>query len=342
MSSASLFQPDPISDARPAERSRDALLRRLVSSAVLAPSSHNTQPWLFRIDDDVVEVRADRTRALPVVDPFDRALVMSCGAALGVLRTASRAEGYLPDIARLPVAVDRDLLARVRLGGPYVPTAEERARADAIPRRHTNRRPFAPRAVPPELIERMRQLARIEGVWLRPVVTSDEKYAVADLVAEGDRAQATDPAFRRELAAWLHPNRSHSGDGMPGLAFGVGDLASIPFPWVIRTFDWGNGQAAKDRQLALGSPALLLLGTESDDERSWLQAGEALALLLLQATAAGLEASFLNQAIEVPHVRPKLGRVLGLHGPPQLLLRVGYGVDVPATPRRPLAEVLIA
>ena len=46
--------------------------RSLLRYAILAPSGHNTQPWLFRLTGAGVEVRADRRRALPVVDPHDR------------------------------------------------------------------------------------------------------------------------------------------------------------------------------------------------------------------------------------------------------------------------------
>ena len=41
------------------------LLRMAVEHAILAPSSHNTQPWRFQIRDDVLELFADRMRALP-------------------------------------------------------------------------------------------------------------------------------------------------------------------------------------------------------------------------------------------------------------------------------------
>lgn len=40
--------------------------------AVLAPSSHNTQPWIFRVSNERVALFADRTRALPANDPDDR------------------------------------------------------------------------------------------------------------------------------------------------------------------------------------------------------------------------------------------------------------------------------
>ena len=61
----------------------------LLRYAVLAPSGHNTQPWLFRVAGDAVELYADWTQALAVVDPEDRALTISCGAALFNLRVAS-------------------------------------------------------------------------------------------------------------------------------------------------------------------------------------------------------------------------------------------------------------
>jgi len=68
--------------------------------------------------------------------------------------------------------------------------------------------------------------------------------------------------LRRELASWIHSNRSRSKDGMPGYAFGYNDIISYMGPFVIRTFDTGKGQAAKDCQLAVGSPVLTVLGTD--------------------------------------------------------------------------------
>ena len=322
--------------APPAEQ-----LRFLLNYAVLAPSGHNTQPWLFQVREDQARVYADRTRALPVVDPHDRELVISCGAALYNLRVAIRRFGYAAPVELLPDPAEPDLLAVARLGAPRPPTPDDERRFAAIPLRRTNRRPFEARPLPAELIARLSAAAGEESAWLAVVEDEGRRNAIAELISEGDRIQGADPSFRRELAAWIHPNRTRCRDGMPGFAHGFGDLMSRLGPFVIRTFDWGNGQAAKDRQLALGSPVLAVIGTAADDPRSWLQAGQALSSVLLLARADGVFASYLNQPTEIPDLRRRLAARLERGDYPQLVLRFGYGEPVRPTPRRLLTDVLL-
>ena len=52
-------------DAWPEGGSPREKLRHLLRWTILAPSGHNTQPWLFRIRDDEVEILPDLRRALP-------------------------------------------------------------------------------------------------------------------------------------------------------------------------------------------------------------------------------------------------------------------------------------
>ena len=84
----------------------------------------------------------------------------------------------------------------------------------------------------------------------------------------------------------------------------------------------------------------MLLGTGEDRPRAWLAAGQALALMLLAATAEGGRAAFLNQPVEVPALRPRLRAAAGLEGVPQLLLRLGRAAEAPASARRDAASVL--
>jgi Nitroreductase family len=311
-----------------------ARLRFLVRYAVQAPSGHNTQPWLFDVGNGALDLVADRRRALPVVDPIDRELTISCGAALDHLVVAASAFGETAIVQTFPDPWEPDLLATVRLGEHRAPTADEAALFDAIPRRRTNRHRFEDRPVPPDSEERLVAVAAGNGVRLVLLHDEASRQTVAEIVAEGDRMQFDDASFRRELAAWIHPRRS--GDGI-----------AVPAPlepmvhFAMRTFDLGDRTAARDRQLAEGSPLLGVLETNTDDAAAWFAAGRALSRLLLTATVDGISASFLNQPIEVAALRPRLAEVADGTGHPQLLLRFGYGPDVPPSARRPVDDVLL-
>ena len=198
----------------------------LLRYAILAPSGHNTQPWMFQIQGDQVELYADRTRGLPVVDPYDRALTLSCGAAIGSLRIAMRRFGHEGIFELLPAAGDPDLLARIRLGNSWTPSAVDHSLFEAITRRRTTRRPFENEPLPEQLIDQLRAIAAEDAVELVLLTEASAKSAVAALVAEGDRIQFADPRFRRELGSWVHSRRAASRDGMSGAGFGMPDVLS--------------------------------------------------------------------------------------------------------------------
>jgi hypothetical protein len=109
---------------------------------------------------------------------------------------------------------------------------------------------------------------------------------------------------------------------------------------VVRTFDMGGGVGAKDRELAQASPLLAVLGTNSDHTRARLQAGQALERVLLVACRHGLQASYLNQPVQVANLRRKLQDLVD-GGCPQILLRFGHPVDeIPPAPRREVDDVI--
>ena len=316
-------------------------LRFLLRYAVRAPSGHNTQPWLFHIVDDAVQLHADRSRAMPAVDPGDRELIMSCGAALLHLRIALHHFGYAGEVTLFPDKNRPDYLARAGLGAPAPAPPEDEYLFRTIPHRRTYRFKFEDHPVPDQLQAALGEAATLEGARLHLIGNRAEQEAVADLVAAGDAILDENTQFRDELAAWMRANRDLSGDGMPGYAFGFGDVASHFVPFLIRKLDLLQSQAEKDRMLAATAPLLAVLETAADTPAAWLAAGQAVARVLLRAGAQGVWASFLNGPITVPELRTQLRARLGSDGFPQLLLRLGYGPEVPPTPRREVGEVLI-
>jgi hypothetical protein len=327
----------------PAAGSAEDRLKSLLRFAVLAPSDRNTQPWIFRVEGDALELEADETRRMPHGDPDGRTLTISCGAALYYLRLAARHYGYVAAVERLPDAGRPRLLARVRLEPGPAPSKPEEALFDAIPDRRTNRRSFHEGFVPPYLVAQLEAAAAEEGAWLAIEAVRERREALAELIAEGDRIRMADPALREERAAWIRRPGRDTHDGLPAHAFGMPeplDFATSLVAAVVRHDDRGNAQAFVDTERATGPGLLVILGTFADTPTDWLRAGEALAHVLLRATAAGLSASFLNSPIEVPALRRRVALAAGRPGEPQLLMRLGYGPEVPPTPRRGVDEVV--
>jgi nitroreductase len=308
-------------------------LDTILRAAVLAPSSHNTQPWTFVLEPGVVHLRADRTRALPVNDPEDRELTISCGAALFNLRVAAVHAGAAPAIALLPDARDPDLLATVHLHGGGLPPADVARLNAAIARRRTHRDGFADVPLPPSLGDERRAIGHADGAWLE-LVDVDTREGLADLVAEADRMQWADRHWRRELAAWMHPRRSCDGLAMPDL---VAPLARA----TIATLDVGMPTAARDRDHALEAPAVVVLDTHGDRPRDWLITGMALEHALLHAASQGVQASYLNQPIQVAELRMRVASLLERPCFPQVIMQIGHPAH-PSGParRRPLADVI--
>ncbi len=308
-------------------------MRDLIGDAVLAPSSHNTQPWIFGLDGDRAALYADRTRALPVNDPDDRELTISCGAALGMLCLAARTRGLAPRLTVLP-GPDPDLLAVVEMseGAPGAP--REEALLAAARRRRTVREPFEDRPLPEGLMAALVEAAEAEGAWLEPVDDEGRRRGLGQLVAEGDRMQFADPHWRRELASWMHPRRRGEGLVVPVAALPVTRLA-------VSALDLGGRLAGRDAVLLADAPAVVVLGTAGDEPADWLAAGRALTRVLVEASARGVQAGHLNQPCQVAGLRPRLTSLVGRPGLPQLVLRLGHPREEgPGAPRRAVSDVI--
>ena len=313
-----------------------ATLEKLVSAAVSAPSIHNTQPWRYRLDPDTatIEVHAATERALHTTDPLGRALHVSVGAAVFNLRVAVAHFGWDPVLRLLPRPGDPRFLASVRLAGPG--RGSERygpGLYDAIWRRHSSRHPYTGRQVPAEILAVLQEAAQAEGARLA-LPGRAETNRVLHLTAEAERRSASDPDRRGESRSWV---REGASDGLPGRVLGPQDATGrLPVRdySVLRPRDY---QPAADFEQ---HPVIAVLSTPHDHCADWLRAGQALEHVLLAATAHGVQASLLYQAVEWPDLRWALRDVHDGVAEPQMLVRFGYGPEGSASPRRPVADVL--
>ncbi|GAA3874142.1 nitroreductase family protein [Saccharothrix violaceirubra] len=299
----------------------------VLRAATLAPSVHNTQPWRFRLRPDRIELYPDLSRRLPATDPDDRELDLSCGAALFNLRLALRGHGVKPLVTLLPGSEAPGAAATIRLGGHRALDPETAELLDAIPHRRTNRKPFRDAAVPTTHRHALVRAAERERCWLH-VVTRDERPRVQALMTKAYDLQIHDPRVDAELLTWTH-------DGIPPESRGHRPAGQDE--WRFRDFRADDRPPGKDYE---ADPLVVVLCSFHDGRLAALQAGQALQRVLLTATAYGMSASFLSQVVEVAPVRDELRRALGGALIPQTVLRIGFGSPVPATPRRPVADLV--
>lgn len=323
--------PTPVDTERPPPPTRTDPLRDSLQYAVCAPSIYNTQPWRFVVTDTYLDLYAERSRALPVVDPQGRQRILSCGAALFYLRTAIHYFGYSDEIVLFPQGPQGDWLARISLGAPWPATAEDAVLFHAMALRHTARQPFADRPLRQTLLRDLETAAATEGSWLHWIDTPVGRLAFSELVAEGDRRMWADAGFRAEMAHWLAVGQRAAAEGL--------SYTGAPDPFLVQQFDLGRSQARQDQQWLAEAPGVAVLGTPTDDPPAWLAAGQGLAHLLLCAAAQGVAAAFLNRPIEIPPLRTDIGRMAERHGYPQVLIRLGYAQVSAPSNRRSLAAV---
>jgi len=303
--------------------------------ARLAPSVHNTQPWRFRLQDNVFEILRDPARQLRVIDPAGRQLMISCGCAVFNARAALAAAGYQ---SVLEPPDQPDVVARIAVGERtgWQPIAS----LDGwISHRRSNRREYFTDPVPPELSYALVQAAAAERAQLLELAASNDRALVSRLTKQADAELTLNPAYRAEVRAWTSDDPRRP-DGVQAMSVPrVAGEAADELP--IRDFDSRGMGWLPSRTHSSAGQCLFLLGTAEDDPAGWLRAGQALERLWLEATRHGYAVSLFTQAVEHPGYRQRLRSLLTLSEYPQLLLRVGHAPATPASRRRELVSLLM-
>jgi hypothetical protein len=319
----------------------------LIRCATLAPNGHNAQAWKFSVQGDEIHLQADADRRLAVVDPQDRELTISLGAALENLIIAARQAGNDPTVdPRLDPS--GALAVRVALA-PITAPASADPLYPAIFTRQTTRSLYDDRAVPAEDQARLQQTPTETGVSLHFYATAEAMEPLVGWVMQGDRAQYADTAFVDELLHWLRFNDAEALRTRDGLFSKCSGNPTAP-RWLGQLFVRAagpDGMAKEDEKKCRSSAGMVVIATAADDAPAWLAAGRTLERLLLTAETLNLKTAFMNQPIETPDLRAELQKSIeaslpaGSRAYPQLLVRYGYAAKMPAALRRPVDALLV-
>jgi nitroreductase len=312
-------------------------ITKAVELASRAPSLHNTQPWRWRYDRTDLKLYADPVRLLPDTDPTGRELILSCGAALHHFQAAMAGLGVRCLVERLPNPNDPHFLARIEFAAGAFVTDAEFARLDAMQRRYSDRRPLSP----PSGWMEFEQIVRHNlGSAVDLTVVPDElRNALerASSLAEGMRRY--DSGYHAELSWWAGQTFGSVGIPRDALASPVeSDRVAIGRRFPLNETEERRVDIADDRA------TVVILSTESDTGLDFLRCGEALSVLLLEATMAGYATCPMTHLIELPSTRLVVQHLVPGDLLPQVLVRIGAAPDAgmrkSTTPRRAVSKIL--
>ncbi|MGD1036255.1 MAG: hypothetical protein ABR878_03490 [Roseiarcus sp.] len=338
-------------------------VKRPLRAAILAASPHDTQPWLFKIEQSAISVYADHARNLGAFDPFRREMHLGLGAAVENLVLAARALGLAAQVApvdgKLALLPSDSPALAVRVAFVPAPPARD-ATFDAIGNRHTNRGPYrGDQVLGSEILLRLADLIASETVRVAFIEDRLARQELGALIVEATERIVADAQMSRDSARWFRTGRRDIEAHRDGVTVDTAGLSPM-MTAAAKLLPDADAKSADQYWLSITrdvqvptAPALgVLLVRDRLDMRSAIEAGRAWQRLHLAATAQGLAAQPLNQPVECADRNAMLGRaddfapaivalVQARGWEPTFAFRLGVAERAASpSPRRSLEEVL--
>jgi hypothetical protein len=315
------------------------LLHELVRYAILAPSSHNTQCWKFRLEDGAISILPDFSRRCPAVDPDDHHLFVSLGCAAENLIQAALAHGLIGHAGFDATGANA---LRVALE-PTKPVASPLFQA--IPERQSTRGEYDGQPLARDELQLLETAGTGKGVQVIVLTERKAMEAVLEFVIQGNTAQMSDPAFVDELKQWIRFSGGEAvrtGDGLYAASSGNPAVPTWLGSLLFDLFFTPKSENDKYAKHLRSSAGIAIFVSDTPTPTQWVEVGRCYERFALQSAALGIRNAMLNQPVEVPALRPQFAGFLGIgQRRPDLVVRFGRGPKLPSSLRRPIQAPLV-
>src|SRR3989344_1689018 len=194
----------------------------LLRYAILAPSTHNSQPWKFKLKNEICEMHKDLKRLLPQADKTEKNLYISLGCCLENLVIAAK---YLninqKVIYHRPKNSQDSLVATVKFENIMRNMSFNSNYKDifsAIQERTTHRGIYTKKAIDKKIIQKIIEDYSNNKVKVQIITHDDQIKKIAQLTQKSIKYLYSLKPFRRELSQWINNNFSQKKEGIPGYA----------------------------------------------------------------------------------------------------------------------------
>lgn len=316
-------------------------LEFLLNFAVLAPSSHNSQPWAFKVGENEIKVYLEPSRRLIESDKNDRQAFISLGCAIGNILIAANYYGLAAQVDYLSDPKNSNLAARITFTLSQPKQNQKDHLIFSISNRVNNRNPYESRLPPAEFLNSLKSLVSSD---LEIHIIKDEasRHQLVDIALQASIEAMEDKNFREELSRYIKNNLTSSSIGMPCFGMGIPTPISFLAPTMIRHLNMNKLTHKKDEKLLKHqTPVLLVITTKNDDCLAWLKAGQIYEKITLIATREGLSTAMWAAPIQIGEFYKDFQKILNTSFRPQAFFRLGYPKKLTKhSPRLPHQTVL--
>lgn len=321
--------------------SGQAQLEFLIKFAVLAPSSHNSQPWKFQVSDRSIWVFANLERRLKDSDRNNRQMFLSLGCAITNILIAGDYLGLAGQVFLEPNSGDSTCAARLDFSLGEKKDKETNHLIFSIPRRVNNRHPYETQAPDTKTIASIKDLITAD-LNIKFISDKATKNKLAEIAVEAGIHAMTKRPFRMELARYLKSNLTGSPLGMPAFGMNIPTPASFFVPWAVRLANVNRlNKYSELKLLTKETPMLGIINTERDTPSAWLTAGQIYQKISLISCQNRLATAVWAAPVQISNYYQEIQKVLNTKFRPQFFFRIGYTkYATPHSPRLSADEVL--
>lgn len=296
-------------------------IKFVLQYAVLAPSTHNIQPWLFRIGEQTCDFLFDPKAQLPYGDKEQRYSTISIGAALENFVIACRAFRMNPTVVYMP---GKEVLAQVRVEKSAGFDTEFEGVLTALVERVNVRGVFEKKSISDEIIDEFKGAIDTENCTVHICTDAKRINCAAEATAMGLREAHGDKFFRQEMARHIISNISKSPTGIPGYTMNLPLLFSLIVPKIIYHHDLSAILAKLNYKSIVSASAVCVITTKQWDKKSWIEAGRIAERIILHGQSRKISSSVYVAATEFEDTSKKIQIMLNTDERPAFFFCMGY------------------
>ena len=310
-------------------------LRFLLNFAVLAPSSHNSQPWRFEVEENEIKIFLEPTRRLVDSDKNYRQAYISLGCAITNIVTAANYYGFSCSVECCLDQRDEYLAARITITKSSASVVLDKNQfIFSISKRVTNRNKYEDKTPPKSFMQEIKCFSA-DDLEICVITDQAQKGCLADIAIAAGITAMEDKKFRLELSQYVKSNITLLSVGMPAFGMGIPILVSFVAPTLIKYLNMNRLSRKSDEALLKRhTPVFVVIATREDNPINWIKTGQVYERIALFSTHEGLTTAMWAAPIQIGEYYREFQKILQTGFRPQAFFRLGYaGRETPHSPR---------